>query len=245
MRTLNLAIAFALPSIISSATASVIYTDFTPRNTAAATTTDFYNQTVEGTNGQQFDTAGFPFSVTDATEIDGSTATTVHVTLSFYNNGSGQTRFFNSTNVFGTTPAGFEEYARDGYLVNNHNTNGNGAGNEFGFILTYSDLDPAKTYDVSVWGKRAGNVDTGTWSVTTGTGDADVLAMENGEETIMDWTSVTPNASGEIVFTNVTTPSGTFANTQIAFTSIAEAVPEPSSALLGFCSFGLLLRRRR
>lgn len=247
MKFLSITLSLAFFFVCSQSRGDVVYIDFGDRFNIAPLGTDFYNTTPGGINGQQLSAAGFPFTVSNLKDIDGVTSTGIGMSLGFYNNGPGQTAFFNQGEHSGLP--GFETFAKDGYFVDNRNSNSpHGVGNEFGFILTYSGLDPNATYDLSVWVNANVNnfFDSTTWAVTTGTGDSDVESYGDSSSDVLDWTNVASDASGNIVLTNEAIANGNFASTFIAFASISESVPEPSSAtFLTLAMLRLLLARRR
>ena len=240
--------ALSLVVLPLTSNAATFLVDFGTSSTTAATTTDVYN-TVANQTGTATDnplarsTNGPGVSngtISDAALEDTAGVTsTLGVSLHGYTNGGGQLR---SGNGFVHDPvAGIEAFAlEDGYWMNNHNGNGTGAGSEFGMVLTFSGLTEA-FYDVSVFSTSTNH--SGSWSVTTGTGDTDAEAFA-GTNSVAQWTTVAP-VGGVITLTSISAPAdGTFENMGINAASIT-SVPEPSSALLGFCGFVLLLRRCR
>ena len=108
----------------------------------------------------------------------------------------------------------------DSFAMNNQ-TNNNG--NEFGWILTFSGLtDPA--YDIRL---LAGSPNvSGTWSVTTGTGDPNVLSHGTAQDDILNWTTVAP-VNGEIVLTSKAIKTANYQAITMSFASLT-GVPEPS-----------------
>lgn len=127
------------------------------------------------------------------------------------------------------------------------------AGSKAQLTVSISGLNPSNSYDLLFYGSRTSTTSTlpQVWSMTTGTGASDVSqAIAPNPTEVVDWSSVSPDASGDIVFTITREGSGSASRaTAINFGSITESVaeaPEPSSAaLFGLGSLALILRRRR
>jgi hypothetical protein len=122
--------------------------------------------------------------------------------------------------------------------------------NQATMVLTISDLDLAKTYDLYItgYGDTFGNNTNSTTSNTTTTvgtqnmtQDGDLAGWVLGNNYIL-FEDVAPDVSGDIVI-NMTKVSG------YGFVSgfqLVETVPEPSTtALLGLGGLALILRRRK
>lgn len=236
----GLALALALPAF-----AEPILIDFNAANTTPNVGTDVYNIIA---NPEGFSTAAHPLAsdgeITSDDLLDSlGVATTVDITLDGYNNSTGQLRAA-SSNSGGLTHnpvEGIEDSAAiDSFWMNNHNSNGTGAGNEYGFVLTFSDLtDPF--YDITILAGSS-NLD-GTWSVTTGTGDTDVIPF-GGQDSVLSWTQITP-VNGVIVLTGASVPTNSnYQNTAISFASIESAstgtVSDPEIIVQESIDFGLI-----
>ncbi|MDB4436114.1 hypothetical protein N9139_01420 [Akkermansiaceae bacterium] len=236
----GLAFGLALP-----ASAEPILVDFNAANTTANVGTDTYNIIVnpEGITAITHPLAAEgELSSEDLLDSLGVT-TTVDVTLDGYNNSTGQLRANSSNNggLTHNTVVGIEDSAAiDSFWMNNHNSNGTGAGNEFGFVLTFSDLtDPF--YDIIILAGSS-NLD-GSWSVTTGTGDSDVVPF-SGQDDVLSWTNVTP-VNGVIVLTGASVPTNSnYQNTSISFASIESAstgtISDPEIIVQNAIDFGLI-----
>ncbi len=91
---------------------------------------------------------------------------------------------------------------------------------------------------------------TGSWDAD-GTGVRDVSVSFDGTNTILDFNGVTGTvplltASTDLAAIRVSSDFNAANGKGLFFTDLTvSVVPEPSSALLGFCSLALLLRRRR
>lgn len=216
-----------VPASVDPVSAQVVYVDFgnLADDANPATGTDIYNTTFAqpGAAATSALATGGRIVLSNLQGIDGS-ATTTGIEISTYNTGTGQLRSFNSATGGHDPVAGFELFAtEDGYWMNNHNSNADGTLS--GFVLSFSGLDPALEYDLSLFGGAANQ--SGTWSVTTGTGDTNAATVTTTRNNVSDWTEVTPSAEGEIVLTSETVASSSdFAgfNIQFASVSIAESV---------------------
>ena len=236
----GLTLGLALP-----ASAEPILVDFNAANTTANLGTDTYNiiANPEGVTAVTHPLAADgELSSDDLLDSLGIT-TTVDVTLDGYNNSTGQLRANSSNNggLTHNTVVGIEDSAAiDSFWMNNHNSNGTGAGNEFGFVLTFSDLtDPF--YNITILAGSS-NLD-GSWSVTTGTGDSDIVPF-SGQDDVLTWTDVTP-VNGVIVLTGASVPSNSnYQNTSLSFASIESAstgaISDPEIIVQEAIDFGLI-----
>lgn len=183
---------------------------------------------------------------TDLTNTDGS-AGSIDLLLNTYNTDDGQRRGGSANNGNNFTHVHVDgindNAAGDALWMNNHNSNTG----DFGWVLTFTDLDDSILYDFTVLATSGNNA--GSWSVTTGTGDTDNENYGIDRDNVLSWTNVASDG-GTVVLTGAATATAdisgnTFRNAGIAFASVT-AVPEPSStALLGLGGLALLMRRRK
>ncbi len=214
-------------ALAASAKAQTVLVDFSDVSTIANTGTDTYNIIA---NPQGTTTTNHPLPSGQTLTLDdlfdsAGLATGVDVILDTYNNGSGQLRggTANGNGLTHFPVVGVEDSAStDSFWLNNHNSNGTGAGNEFGFVLTFNELTES-FYNITVF---VGSTNlAGSWSVTTGTGDTNINAFENDQDNVLTWTNVSP-INGSITLTGESLPSNSnFQNTSISFASIENATP--------------------
>ncbi len=109
--------------------------------------------------------------------------------------------------------------------------------------VTIAGLDVASNYDLLFYGSRGNNGPTQTWSLTAGSGGADVShGILDNTTTVVDWDNLSTNGSGVIAFT-ISGNSGSD-GIGINFGQISQ-VPEPSALMLLGIAVGLVLLRRR
>ena len=139
--------------------------------------------------------------------------------------------------TFPAAVSGFETTALEDTIFAN--------GSSASMTVTLTGLDVSKTYDLLFYGSRDNgqNVNAQTWSLTQGTGGANVVHQsENNQTVVVDWDGLSTNGSGVIAFTISGSNNGALA---LNFGQIIE-VPEPSTtALLGLGGLALILRRRK
>lgn len=234
----TLCAAVAATSLIASeqTKATTVLIDFGRDNTVTAGSEagGVYNTVAIPTNVNNATTGDVPLSDTGTNP----TGWTINVT----ENGSGNGGRAGSGADMTTFPAavsGFDTNAlKDSLFANNA-----GSG-PVSMVVTISGLDDTKTYDLLLYGGRINNQNLfQTWSLTEGTGGANVSHDSLGNTTVaVDWDSISTNGSGVIAF-SISGNSGSGAAAAINFGQIIE-VPEPSSlALIGIG--GLLIARRR
>jgi hypothetical protein len=107
-------------------------------------------------------------------------------------------------------------------------------------------------YDLLFYGSRLNgqNVPAQTWSLTQGTGGANVVhASLDNQTVVVDWDDLSTNGAGIIAFTITGANNGALALNFGSISSVSgPAVPEPSTfglAALGLLSLGLVGCRRR
>ncbi len=102
--------------------------------------------------------------------------------------------------------------------------------------VTISGLDDSLTYDLLFYGSRqAGqNIAAQTWSLTQGSGGANVVHQSNGNATtVVDWDGLVTNGSGVIAFT-ISGSQGTSGALALNFGSItANAAATPGTLIYG------------
>ncbi|MCC7145217.1 MAG: PEP-CTERM sorting domain-containing protein [Phycisphaeraceae bacterium] len=191
------------------------------------------------TNGNSMAMPGFGQTHTDLVDANGaSTGINLLVTDSFYPwwNTSGTT----ASTIF---PA---SASRDGFYVTATDFGAGAPDPTGGFEL--QNLDPAYTYDVLLYGSRAGVSDVRESQYTvTGAGIQVLLLNASGNvDNYVVATGVVPDANGKITIDVAAGPNNNH-SAQLAYINLVTltAVPEPASVTLLALGATALLRRRR
>lgn len=227
------AIALAAMPAVSAATVLIDFgrsTNVASGYTSVAMTTEDTSDATSGT--VSLGATGWSIVVTE-------TGTGVSGASKGGNAGSGA-----DDDVFPAAVSGFNSVALEDSIYGSLTATG-GPTDFSQLTITISGLSNSDTYDLLFYGSRGNsNGLNQTWSLTQGTGGADVTHNSlNNESTAVDWNGVSTNGSGVIAFT-ITGPTGTTGALALNCGEIT-AIPEPSAALLGGLGFLMLLRRRR
>ncbi|MEN8694359.1 MAG: PEP-CTERM sorting domain-containing protein [Akkermansiaceae bacterium] len=240
MKQFILTSATVLASIASSS-AAVIQFDF-GQNTQTTADVGWNNMT--GSNGAT------PNNITDAVDSAG-VATTIDLSYAEFG-GSDSGVAGTARNYVGPYPAAVSGQAANALLDVIFSR-------DSAVQFTLSDLDPAKTYDLLLYGStnRAGISDY----TVTGGGGASTISLVTSEWTsglggtpnatdVALFTGIAPNGSNQItidmVSNNTANPNVPRGFAVINTLVVSEVVPEPSSTLLvGLGALGLMGCRRR
>lgn len=204
------------------------FVDFSDASTASPTGTETYNTVGTGFsngNSSPLSTGGglAGFSQSNLDNAAG-TITDVDVSLTAYNSGSGQLRSNDASDgsLNHDPVAGIEAFAsNDGLWLNNHASGE--AGDEFGFVLTFSDLI-GSAYDITL---LVGSSNTsGQWALTTGTGDASPQLFNNDQDNVLTFLNIKP-VDGQIVLTSaVTAVSANYENQFISAATLTHVLAQ-------------------
>lgn len=179
------------------------------------------------------------------TAFDGSATTWNVVASSAGSGGNGSQGFVSSvTSANAIAPfTGLSNTAlQDGFFINNNNT----------VTVAISGLDITKTYNLAAFGAENldGPATPSNFTLTVGTTASTLTQVLDVDANLTtgaaaNWSSVTPDAAGNITFT-VNANGGTSGfRTELNAVRI-ESIPEPSSAaLLGLGVLALAFRRRK
>ena len=186
-------------AMVGAVGAEVVYVDFYDNgtiNSSPEAYNVFHSAAANGPNHPLASTnAGL--SMVDLLDT-GYVGTGIDVSLTTYND-DGATAAGGGGIAIGEVSGIATKASQDAFYCNDKGT----AGSAFGFVLTFSNLT-GDAYNISLL--TATTTGGGTWSVTTGTGDASALAYAGTGATsnTLDWTSVVPDG-GTIQLTSVNT----------------------------------------
>lgn len=187
-------------------------------------------------------TIGFDFGAAGGdAAVGGVNFTQVDVQDTAYDlDGSGSTLAFNNAGLFLGVDGAHVAVADPAYAASHLNDFVVSWGGDV-VVLTFAGLDDALTYDIQFI--TGATTDAGvTFDFTTASGTASVTsALSTTTNGVLDFTGLTTDGSGNLVFTSGGGVPGISAGTVTAV-----AVPEPSSsALIGLGGIALILRRRK
>lgn len=210
-------IAALAAGIVGISNAETIYIDFYDNGTVNSAT-ETYNVLHSGAGqGGSHPLASASSGLSIMNMVDtGNGATPVDAHLISYNN-DGNTSAGGGNVAIGEISGIATNASSDALWCNDQGT----AGSDFGLVLTFSNLT-GSAYNISLL--TATSSGAGTWSVTTGAGDASAVAYPTVVNTsnTLDWTSVVP-VGGTIQLTSANTSGGSWKNIWLAFASL-EAV---------------------
>ncbi|WP_372846233.1 cadherin-like domain-containing protein [Pontiella sp.] len=212
--------------LVGAANAEVIYVDFYDNGTVNSAP-ESYNVLHTGeANGPNHPLASTSAGLSMTGLVDTSGASTpVAIKLSSYNN-DGATAAGGGSIAIAEISGIATNASQDAFYCNDKGT----AGSDFGFVVTFSNLT-GSAYNVSLLSATTSG--SGTWSVTTGSGDASIQSYASAAATTgtLDWTSVFP-VDGTIQLTSLNTNPNSWKNVWIAFASLeaVAVVGNPPSA---------------
>lgn len=206
---------------------STSFVDFGDASTVEAAGYDTYNTV--GTsygdgNSSPLSTGGGLAGLRASNILDSNGEfTSIDLTLTTYNAGDGQLRSNDSLDgdLSHNAVTRIEELAyNDGLWLNNHDSSE--AGDDFGFVLTFSDLT-GPAYDITLLVGSSNS--SGEWAVTTGLGGAAPGLFNDDQDNVLTFQNVVP-VDGQIVLTStVTTTTGDFENQFISAAKLTSVLP--------------------
>lgn len=188
---------------------------------------------VTGWNNLTAGTGGTPANLTDLVNSSGAST---GLTLDYFAAASNVGIAGTGANYGGPYPAALSAIPasalRDGLFLNTGTVN-----------LTLGGLNPLLTYDFTLYGARGNNGGDAIYTATgANSASGSISTILNNSDEIVSLSGIIPNSENEIVI--VVSRVDEDQTTALNFIQI-DAIPEPSTALLGGLGLLALLRRRR